>query len=398
MNNLFNDVQERLATKYRPKKLEDIKGHDKIIDSLKKMLDKNSLINLLFYGSSGIGKTTFANVIAHEFNYNLYTINATKVSKEELYNIFDKARNSINKSIVFIDEIHRLNKLQQDYLLEDAENSNFVIIGATTELPYGNINKALLSRMLVLKLNKLDDNSLYEILQRIIKNENIKIDEKILRYIIKVSRGDARVAINNLELIISLNYNFEEENKIREVLKISKDKNKENYISALIKSIRGSDIDASIYWLASLLSTDVDIEYIARRLVILSSEDVGLADPKALSIATSCMLAVEKIGMPEARIILAETVIYLAMSPKSNSAYEAINKALMDIEENGIQDVPYHLTHLGKKDYVYPHDYNNSYIKQKYMEKEKVFYNKKNTKIENGYSSYLEKIKNMEKK
>lgn len=396
MNNLFTIKKENLFSKYRPTNFEEIYGHQNIKNSLKNMKEKNKLMNILFYGSSGTGKTTIANVISKEFSYTLYTLNASKLTKDELFETIKRAKLQ-EKSIIFIDEIHRLNKLQQDYLLDDAENSNIIIIGATTENPYGSINNALLSRMIVYKLDKLNNKNIRDILYNISLKENIVIKDDILDYLVDISNGDARFAINNLELLILNDMLNDDINTISKILIRNNKRSKSNYISAFIKSIRGSDIDASIYWLAAMLKTDFDIEYIARRMVILASEDIGLANPTALMIANSCLQSIKEIGMPEARIILSETAIYLAMSPKSNSSYLAIDEALNYIDKNGIEDVPIHLTKNFSNKYLYPHSFENNYVKQKYMNNDKTFFKFQNNKTEINFKNYLIKIKGVDK-
>lgn len=393
MNNLFNTEKEKFSEKYRPRKISEIYGHNDIKNALVSMKNNNKILNFILQGPSGIGKTTIANVIAKEFNYHLIYLNAIKMSKDELFDSFVKAKKSLTPTILFIDEIHRLNKMQQDYLLEDLEKSNFIIIGATTENVYKVLNKALLSRMMVYKLQRLNDLEIKSILIDILNKENAKISLDILEYLVNISNGDARIAINNLEFILLQNLEFQDIDVIKKYIVNNIVNDKSDYTSALIKSIRGSDVDSAIYWLAALLEIDVDVEYIARRLVISASEDIGLANPQALVLANSCMQSVSKIGMPESRIILSEVVCFLALSPKSNSSYLAINNAIESIRNNGIQKVPYHLTHLGKSEYKYPFNYDNNYIDQKYMEKSIKFYNYQNNKTEKVYNEYMKIIK-----
>lgn len=387
--NLFNIRDEKWSIKYRPKTLLEVFGHKNIINILK----NGNLSNMILCGPSGVGKTTLAYAIANTYSYDLQYINATLVTKDELTDAIKRAKNSLNKTIIFIDEIHRLNKMQQDYLLVDLENSDIIFIGATTENPNSRMNKAVLSRMKIYYLNELSDKDIYSILEDILKKEKLILDKEKISYIVKSSKGDARVAINNLELIFSNNLENKDIEDISKVIYMSVDSNRVDYISALIKSIRGSDVNASVYWLAALIHTGEDIEYIARRLVISASEDIGLANPNALVIANSCLESISKIGMPEARIILSQTAIYLASSPKSNTSYLAINKALKYIQENGIDDVLYHLTHIGKDRYKYPHDYTNSYVFQKYMKQDIEFVKFSNNKMEQKIKEYLNKLR-----
>lgn len=395
--NLYTYDKIPLAIKYRPKKIEDFYGQEHIKKIIINMLEKNKMISLIFYGPSGIGKTTLAKIIAENLGYNYEYLNAIKASKTDIISISEKAKNSTNKTILFFDEIHRFNKLQQDSLLEDLENGNIILIGATTENPYYSINKALISRVLLLEFKKLSKEDILKILKKITFEENYNYKDEILEYLADISNGDARYAINILETLKEadlLNGDLEE---ISNVLNRRIYADKYDAISAMIKSIRGSDPDASIYWMAKLLIGGEDPMYIARRLVISASEDIGLANINAINVANSCMQAVKEIGMPEARIILSECIIYLALSPKSNSAYMAINKAIDEINQNTILDVPFHLRKIGKDKYLYPHDYENNYVKQKYMDIEKKFYYPGNNKFEKNMKEIWKEIKKEEK-
>lgn len=395
--NLYTYDKIPLAIKYRPKKIEDFYGQEHIKKIIINMLEKNKMISLIFYGPSGIGKTTLAKIIAENLGYNYEYLNAIKASKTDIIAISEKAKNSTNKTVLFFDEIHRFNKLQQDSLLEDLENGNIILIGATTENPYYSINKALISRVLLLEFKKLSKEDILKILKKITFEENYNYKDEILEYLADISNGDARYAINILETLKEadlLNGDLEE---ISNVLNRRIYADKYDAISAMIKSIRGSDPDASIYWMAKLLIGGEDPMYIARRLVISASEDIGLANINAINVANSCMQAVKEIGMPEARIILSECIIYLALSPKSNSAYMAINKAIDEINQNTILDVPFHLRKIGKDKYLYPHDYENNYVKQKYMDIEKKIYYPGNNKFEKNMKEIWKEIKKEEK-
>lgn len=384
-----------LAHLFRPNKIDDFYGQETSINVIKKMLEKKEMLNLIIYGPSGTGKTTLARIICNELEYNLVYINAINTSSTKIKEIAKSSKEKYKltgkKTVVLLDEIHRFNKLQQDSLLEDIEYGNFIIIATTTENPYYELNKAIISRCIVIKFDKLNDENISNIIRDIAKKSKIQIDDEIEKYILSVCDGDARIAINILELIEKTDINTVKIGvDIKE--KYSKEE-KYDRISALIKSIRGSDVDATVYWLSSLISSGEDISYIARRLVISASEDIGLANINAMNIATSTMLAIEKIGLPEARIILSNCAVYLALSPKSNSSYLAVNKALEDIEKNGVMNVPYHLQVKGRDKYLYPHDYENNYVKQKYMDKAKTFYNFANNKHEKLFKEYWKKIK-----
>lgn len=405
--NLFEEMYEKkepLAYKYRPKNLDFFYGQEKLVGKngiIRKILEKGKIMNSIFWGAPGTGKTTLAEIIANKMNYNYEYLNAIKASVSDIKEISEKAKKIFSiegrQTLLFFDEIHRFNKLQQDSLLQDLENGNITLIGATTENPYYNLNNALLSRCLAFEFKKLNENDIYNILKNINNNENFNISDEILRYISHIVEGDARQSINILELLSNVGIELEI-NEVKEILN-----NKKNYhkiedkydtISAMIKSIRGSDPDAAVYWLGKMLVGGEDPLYIARRLVILASEDVGLANHQALSLATSALTAVKEIGMPEARIILSEVALYLALSPKSNSAYMAINSAMEYVEKEKIQEIPAHLKKLGKKDYKYPHNYENNFVKQKYMNEKIKFYNKCNNKFENSADELQKKLWN----
>lgn len=379
-----NSTNKPLAYKYRPKVFADFIGQEQAVSVLKKLIENNEMINTIIFGPPGVGKTTFAKLIANHLDYEFKYLNAIKSGVSDIKEISNKAKETLGltgkKTILLFDEIHRFNKSQQDSLLQDLEDGNIVLIGSTTENPYYSLNRALISRCLVVEFKKLSKENIESIVKRIAKLENISIDDEIMEYIHSVSSGDARSAINILEVLSKTDINA-----VKQGLTIARsydDNDKYDRISAMIKSIRGSDENAAVYWLSSMLIDGEDPMYIARRLVISASEDIGLANPNALKLAVSAMHAVEKIGMPECRIILSECAIYLALSPKSNSAYLAVNNAFKNITENGVQKVPFHLTKAGASKYKYPHDYENHYVKQKYMEKEIKFYKPCDNKIE----------------
>ena len=403
--NLFEEIyveKKPLAYRYRPKNLEDFYGQEKLVGKkgiIRKIIENGKIMNSIFWGAPGTGKTTLAEIIADRMNYNYEYLNAIKSSVSDIKELSARASRIFTtegrQTLLFFDEIHRFNKLQQDSLLQDLENGNIILIGATTENPYYSLNNALLSRCLAFEFKKLDGEDLFKILYNINEKEKMGFSDEILRYISEIIEGDARQAINILELLSNLGIHLDI-NEVKEVLNTRKsyDRTEDKYdtVSAMIKSIRGSDPDASIYWAAKMLSGGEDPMYLARRLTILASEDIGLANPQALTVAVSGMNAVKEIGMPEARIILSEVVLYLALSPKSNSSYTAMDSALSHIENEKIQEVPVHLRKVGKKEYRYPHSYPGNFVSQKYMKERIKFYNPGDNKFENSAKERQERL------
>ena len=408
--NLFENLNEDkkpLAYRYRPKSLEDFYGQEKLVGKngiLRKIMDKGTFMNAVFWGPPGTGKTTLAQIMANEMKYNYEYLNAIKSSVSDIKELSQKAKGIFDiegrQTVLFFDEIHRFNKLQQDSLLQDLENGNIILIGATTENPYYSLNNALLSRCLTFEFKKLSAKEVYGIIEKISNEENFGFSSEILDYISDIVEGDARQAITMLELLSNVGIDFSLD-EVKEIIgkgkAYHKTEDKYDTISAMIKSIRGSDPDAAIYWLAKMLSGGEDPLYIARRLVILASEDIGLANPQALPIAVAGMQAAKDIGMPEVRIILAEVALYLALSPKSNSAYNAIDDALYNIENSRIQEIPSHLKKVGKKDYKYPHAYDNNFVNQKYMLEKIEFYKAGKNKFEDAALDRLDKLWNNKK-
>ncbi len=384
-----------LAERLRPKQWKDLIGQSHLVGPngiLTIFLQQNFIPSMILWGPPGVGKTSIASLIANELNRPFYSLSAISSGVKDVREILEKSEKNLflqkNSPIVFIDEIHRFNKTQQDALLSAVEKGIVTLIGATTENPSFELVPALLSRMQVFVLHHLHKDELLQLLNKAIKEDSVLSQKSIVLKetdaLMAFSGGDARKLLNGLEYIIqhSNNATIEITNDLTRSLlqnSILYDKNAEQHyevISAFIKSVRGSDIDAALYWLAVMLKGGEDTLFIARRLIILAAEDIGLANPNALLLANACFDAVHKIGMPEARIVLSQTTIYLAQSPKSNSAYLAIDKALEFINKNGIQPVPLHLrnapTQLMKElnyslGYKYPHDYPKHFIEQQYL-------------------------------
>ena len=393
--------KEPLAFRMRPKTLEEYVGQEHVIGPgklLYRTIKADRLSSIILFGPPGCGKTSLAKVISETTKYKFYKINAVTAGVADIKRVVEETRNYMmnptGKSILFIDEIHRFNKLQQDALLPYVENGTIILIGATTENPYFEVNKALISRSMVIKLNPLTEEDIYKILKNALERKDglgeysIKIEDSTLRKIADIANGDVRTALNGLEIAV-LTTNMESDGYIHitdEVIKNSIqnrkaifDKNGDTHydnISAFIKSMRGSDPDAVLFYLARALNGGEDPVFLARRIVICATEDVGLADPQALVIATSAMQAVNMIGMPEARIILAEAAVYVANCKKSNATYLGINKALEDVANQDTGEIPMHIRNapiekmreLGYNEgYKYPHDYPGHWVEQQYL-------------------------------
>ena len=389
-------MSEPLAERMRPRTLDDYVGQEQIVGKegvLRRMIESKHITSFILWGPPGVGKTTLAEIVAHMLDVPFFTLSAVTSGVKDVRDVIEKARkgrffNSMSP-ILFIDEIHRFSKSQQDSLLGAVERGIITLIGATTENPSFEVIRPLLSRCQVYVLKPLDKNALTTILQRAVNKDvdllkkNIQLQETsaMLRY----SGGDARKLLNILELVVDAS----EGNDIIITNKLVEERIQENplaydkdgemhydIISAFIKSIRGSDPDAALYWMARMIEGGEDPQFIARRLVISAAEDIGLANPNALLLANAAFDAVMKIGWPEGRIPLAEATVYLATSPKSNSAYYGINAALEEVKKSGNQPVPLHLrnaptalmSQLGYHDgYKYPHDYTDNFTPQQYM-------------------------------
>ncbi|MGN1303267.1 MAG: replication-associated recombination protein A [Clostridia bacterium] len=395
------DLNIPLAHRVRPQTLDEFIGQEEILGKdkiLYRTIKADRLSSIILWGPTGSGKTSLAKVISNTTKYKFIKLNAVTSGVGDIKSAIEEAKNPLlnptGKCILFIDEIHRFNKLQQDALLPFVENGTVILIGATTENPYFEVNKALISRSMVFKLKPLSVESIFTILKNAIKNPeglgsyNINIEDETLKKIAEISNGDVRTALNSLEIavlttpvdkngLINITNEIAAEcvGKKKSMFDKTGDSHYDN-ISAFIKSMRGSDPDATAFYLARAIAGGEDPVFIARRIVIAAAEDVGLANPNALVVANSAMQAVASVGMPEARIILSEAAIYVATSKKSNATYLAINKALEDVETKDTGEIPMHIRNApvsGMKDfgygegYKYPHDYPNHQVEQQYL-------------------------------
>jgi len=399
VSNQVNIPQIPLAERVRPKSLEDFQGQQTLLavgKPLRVMIEKDTLSSFILWGPPGTGKTTIAKIIAEKTNSDFFQINAVSSGVKdirEIIGIAKKNMDSFKRTILFIDEIHRFNKAQQDALLSAVESGLLILIGATTENPSFEVIPALRSRVRVFILEELSKENLSLIIDNAISKDEFlnskEITEIDKEYLIYASGGDARILLNLLEASFVQEYNSSRIKITREVIEnilqrknIIYDKAGEehyNVISAFIKSLRGSDPDAALYWMARMIEGGEDPLFIARRMIIFASEDIGNASPNALLLAEATFSAVDKIGMPESRIILAQCVTYLASSPKSNASYIGIEKALSDVRSKELYPVPLHLrnapTKLMKeigygKEYQYPHDFENHFVEKNYLPEE----------------------------
>ena len=394
-------MNEPLAYRVRPKTLEEYVGQEHVLGKdkiLYRTIKADRLSSLILFGPPGCGKTSLAQVISETTKYKFYKINAVTAGVADIKAVIEETKNFMinptGKAILFIDEIHRFNKLQQDALLPYVENGTIILIGATTENPYFEVNKALISRSMVVKLEPLTQNDIFKVLKMALTKKeglgeyNIKIEDETLEKLSNISGGDVRTALNALE-IATLTTSMNEDGEIiitdeilqncvqtkKAVFDKSGDSHYDN-ISAFIKSMRGSDPDAVLFYLARALHGGEDPMFLARRIVICASEDVGLANPNALVVANSAMQAVHMVGMPEARIILAEAAVYVANSKKSNATYLGIDKALEDVSSKDTGTIPMHIRNApaeGMKNlgysigYKYPHDFPGHIVEQQYL-------------------------------
>ena len=424
-----SDKESPLASRLRPTTLDEVVGQQHIIGKdklLYRAIKADKLGSLIFYGPPGTGKTTLAKVIANTTSADFKQINATIAGKKDMEEVVQQAKNNMGmygkKTILFVDEIHRFNKGQQDYLLPFVEDGTLILIGATTENPYFEVNGALISRSSVFELKSLDKEDIKVLLKRAVYDVekgmgsyNADITEEALEFLADISGGDARNALNAIELGV-LTTERSEDGKIHITIDVAQeciqkrvvryDKTGDNHydtISAFIKSLRGSDPDAAVYYLAKMLYAGEDIKFIARRMMISASEDVGNADPNALTVAVAASQAVERIGMPEARIILAQAATYIASAPKSNASYLSIDAALESVRTQKTT-VPVHLQDAHYKGaaklghgtgYKYAHDYQEHYVKQQYLPdeiKDAKFYEPTEMGFEKQIKERLERL------
>ena len=429
-NNESDNSNKPLAARMRPKTLDEFMGQKDIVGEgklLRRAIEADRLQSVIFYGPPGTGKTTLAEIIANTTAAEFESLNAVTSGVKDLREVISRAkerRGMYSKAtVLFIDEIHRFNKSQQDALLPAVENGTVVLIGATTENPYFEVNSPLLSRSRIFKLEKLNSKQIIKIMNRALKDEQcglgrykVEISDGALEHLADVANGDARQALNALELAV---LTTPETNGVKKIdlevaeesiqqKAINYDQSGDNHydtISAFVKSLRGSDPDAALYWLAKMIEAGEDPMFIARRMIVHASEDVGNANPHALMVAVSAAKALEYVGLPEARIPLAQAAIYIASVPKSNAVVKGIDQALEAVKNNTTSGVPSHLKDAhydGAKDlgngagYKYPHSFTDNYVKQQYLPDELVtaeFY----SPTDNGYEKRLKKfLKNLE--
>jgi len=425
------EKESPLAARLRPVTLDEVVGQQHIIGKdklLYRAIKADKLSSIIFYGPPGTGKTTLAKVIAHTTSAEFTQINATVAGKKDMEEVVKAAKDALGmygkKTILFIDEIHRFNKAQQDYLLPFVEDGTLILIGATTENPYFEVNSALISRSVIFELKPLSREDIRTLIKRAVYDKekgmgayDAVIGEDALDFLADVAGGDARHALNAVELGI-MTTERSGDGRIHITLEVAQeciqkravryDKTGDNHydtVSAFIKSMRGSDPDAAVYYLARMLYAGESVTFIARRIMICASEDVGMADPQALQVAVNASLAVERVGMPEAQIILSEAAMYVACAPKSNACVKAIGEAMSAVEQTGNLPIPSHLQDAHYKGaaklmhgtgYKYAHDYKNHYVEQQYLPYElngKEFYHPSGNGYEVKIKEHMSRIK-----
>ena len=417
-----------LAVRMRPRNLKEFIGQEHILGEgklLKRAIDADRVTSLILYGPPGTGKTTLAHVIANVTKSYFHEINAVVSNVQELKDAIKQSKErekaSGKKTILFIDEIHRFNKAQQDVLMPDVESGNPVLIGATTHNPFFSLVSPLISRSIIFELKKLSKEDIVQILKNALKdkergfgNIEVKMDDKALMFLAEASDGDARIGLNALEVGVlttrpgkdkAINFTLKVAEESIQKKAVVYDRDEDGHydtISAFIKSMRGSDPDAALYWLAKMLYAGEDPRFISRRIVICAAEDVGNADPQALVVANAAMQVAEFVGMPEARIPLAQAVCYIACAPKSNAAYLGVEKAMKDVEESRTLEVPKHLKDANYRgaeklghgvDYKYAHDYEDHYVDQEYIPEKRIYYEPTDIGYEKKIKEYLDKLK-----
>jgi len=383
----------------RPKNFDDIVGQEHLtsLDApLRILCEKQLLGHSFFYGPAGVGKTSLAKIIASKMDMPFYEFNATSIKVEQLRKVFDQYKNTLQKPLIFIDEVHRLSKNQQEVLLPVMENNSILLIGASTENPFYSLTSAMRSRSQLFELKHISNDSLHLLLERVLTSCEIECEDGVKEYLVASSSGDARAMLKLLEMAsnVSVHLDLKLLKSLRpNALSTGSSEAGVHYdlVSAMIKSIRGSDADAAIYYLARLIDGGESADFIARRLVILASEDVGNANPQALTLTTSTLTSVSKIGFPEARIMLAQAVVYLCASPKSNSSYLAINAALKSVKDGVMLDIPDNITQ-NNNGYLYPHDF-GGYVKQNYLQKPLKFVELKSIGYEKKMMDWLNFIR-----
>ena len=417
-----------LAYRMRPETLDDFVGQEHILGEgklLRRLISADRLTSLIFFGPPGCGKTALASVIARTTKKPFVCLNAITASVADVRKIIEEAKwrrkRDNSRTVLFIDEISHFNKLQQDALMPEIENGTMILIGATTHNPFFSVNRAIISRSIVLEFKPLAPEHIAVLLKRAVsdvrsgfKDMNVRVSDEAINHIVKTADGDARRALSALEIAvltaepsaggIIIGLKEAQEATGRRYVPYDREDEHYNTISAFIKSIRGSDPDAALYWLARMLAGGEDPAFIARRLLIAASEDIGNADPMGVVVAASVLQAVEFVGMPEARISLAQATIYLATCPKSNASYLAIEKAAGEVEKELTQPVPDHLKSTGYtgaevlghgKGYLYPHDFKGAFVDQRYMERKMKFYQPKDSGYERKIRYFLQQIERM---